>query len=515
MKRHKNIGKGLVVLAISLLSFGCNKIADINVNPSNPALSQATPEVLFPSAVMSTTGKVGGDLEILGGIWSQFFAQSSTANQYKNIDSYNLIRTDLNAPYNELFAGALADYQLAISQSKAAQKWEYYLMCTAMKVYTYEVLVDLYDQVPYSQAFLGQDNIQPKFDDGYTVYKGLLAELDDALSKPYATANLSAVQKSTDFVFGGNMSLWTKFANTLELKMYLRMVNAKPAEAQAGVQKLYAAGGNFLTTDAGISSSVFTNTPLKDNPFYEQNIRALNVTTNVRASNTLASWLKFNNDPRATVYFGTSNPTGVNQGDFTATQTAQPTYVNASVFAQHPTDPVWFITAAESYFLQAEAALRYGVASGNASGLYTLGLNAAFAEYSVAPYGTTALTPPVGAAYTYPAAGTFNQRLRAIIVQKWVSLVGGSHSLEAFFDQERTGYPEISTYYSTNAKYQTDATYLTGFLPGTHVGEWVYSNNGVTAGLFPKRLVFPDSERSRNSNTPVEVPITTKVWWGL
>ncbi len=515
MKKYKNMIKGVLTLAIGVISFGCNKITDINVSPNNPALSQATPEVLFPSAVMSTAGKVGGDLEILGGIWSQFFTQSSTANQYKNIDSYNLTKTDLNGPYNELFAGALADYQLAITQAKAAQKWEYYLMCTAMRVYTYEVLADLYDQVPYSQAFLGQDNIQPKFDDGYTVYKGLLAELDDALSKPYATANLSAVQKSTDFVFGGDMSLWTKFANTLELKMYLRMVNAKPADAQAGVTKLFTGGGNFLTVDAGVSAGIFKDAPLKDNPFYEQNIRSLNATTNVRASVTLASWLIANSDPRAVVYFGTGSPTGINQGDNTASAVAQPTYANASVFVQHPTDPVWFITAAESYFLQSEAVLRYGVGSSTAAALFTSGVNAAFAEYSVPPYSTTALTPPATAAYTYPAAGTFNQKLRAIIVQKWASLVGGSHSIEAFFDQERTGYPEISPVYSTNAKYKSDPLYTTGFLSGSHAGEWVYSNSGVTAGLFPKRLVFPDVERSRNNNTPAEVPITTKVWWGL
>ena len=180
----------------------------------------------------------------------------------------------------------------------------------------------------------------------------------------------------------------------------------------------------------------------------------------------------------------------MNQGDYTATATQQPTYASATVFAQTAKDPVWFISAAESYLMQAEALERYYGGTG-ALAMYQNGVRAAFTQVGLA-------TTSVPAAYLL-YSGTFDQKLEKIIVQKWASFAG-SHSLEGFFEQERTGYPKTSTVYSTDASY----------IPG----QWVYSKNGVTAGLFPKRLVYPASSRDRNSNTPAEVPITTKVWWG-
>lgn len=483
----KNIRtKFIFTVAVASLSFGCNKINDINVSPNNPSIDKATPQVLFPSAVLSTAGAVGGELDIIGGIWSQYWTQSPAANQFKTIDAYNLQRQDFNGSYNALFSGALPDYQLAITKAKANKQYSFYLMATVMKAYTFEVLVDLYDKVPYTEAFQGAANIKPKFDDGFAIYKALLAEIDAALATDY-NVTLTAADAKTDFLFNGNMDNWRKFANTLKLKMYLRMVNTHAADAEAGVRALYTASADFLDTDARVN--VFTDATDQRNPIYAYTVFNLGA-ADLRASKTFTSWLTSNNDPRTAKYFGTAAPTAIDQGYYTAAQSAQPSYYTATAPAFAATDPVYFLTTAESYFLQAEAAARYGVGpSGKTS--FDAGVQAAFAQYG--------LTAPSGAAYTYPN-GTLPQNLRAIIYQKWASYPN-SHTLEGFFDQERTGYPEISPVYSLDA----------GYVPG----KWVYSKNGVTGGKFPKRLVFPDSERSRNSNTPPEVPITTPVWWGL
>ncbi len=484
--KKTTIYKSALVLALSSLSFGCSKIADINVSPNNPSIDKATPQILFPSAVISAAGRMGGELNILGGIWSQYWAQSNNSSQYRSIDAYNLIRTDLNANYSELFAGALNDLQLAITQSKAQGNNQYYLMSTVMKAVVYETLVDLYDQVPYSEAFKGIDGLQPKFDDGQSIYKGLLAEIDAALATNYST-NLTGTAASADFLFQGDMSKWRQFANTLELRMYLRMINKAPADAQAGYQKLKARNADYLSINAGVTS--YSDNTDKRNPFYTYNVYALNTTTNLRASRTLATYLIANNDPRAVSYFGTASPVSINQGDFNASLTSHPEYANANTPVQKPTDPVFFLTAAESFFLQSEADLRFN-GGASAGTLYEAGVNAAFAQA-----GATR-----GSLYPFPTGGTTEQKIEAIIVQKWASFPNTGHTLEGFFEQERTGYPRTSAVYSTDASY----------VPG----QWVYSANGVTSGRFPKRLVFPDVERSRNSNTPAEVPITTPVWWG-
>ncbi|MDR6944553.1 SusD/RagB family nutrient-binding outer membrane lipoprotein [Mucilaginibacter pocheonensis] len=510
--KNKNIKiKSLfVILAATSLSFGCSKINDINVSPNDPPIEKATPQVLFPSAVMSTAGQVGGELDIIGGIWSQYWTQSPIANQFKTIDSYNLQRQDFNRGYNELFAGALADYQLGITKAKEAKLYNFYLMCTVMKAYTYEVLVDLYDKVPYTEAFQGAAKLNPKFDDGFAIYKGLIAEIDAALATDYKGAPFVGSSASTDFVFGGTMDYWLKFANTLKLKMYLRMVNTHAAEAEAGIRALYAAHAQFLDTDAGVIESsdkvsYFTDVTDQRNPIYAYTVFNLGG-NDLRASKTLVSWLTAHNDPRATVYFGTASPISIDQGNYTAPQSAQPSYYSATAPAFKATDPVYFLTKAESHFLQAEAGVRYGVVSAQTE--FLNGVTAAFAQYS--------LSAPADTSYQWD--NTFNsastaRKIKRIIYQKWASFPN-SHALEGFFDQQRTGYPEISDVYSTNPLY-TEDTRIDPLHPINHSGQWVYSKNGVTGGRFPKRLVFPDSERSRNSSTPAEVPITTPVWWGL
>jgi hypothetical protein len=479
----------IFVAALSVTLFGCKRELDINKDPNKPEVSQGSPKLLFPAAVMSTAGRLGGDLNIIGGIWSQYYTQSWSSSQYRTIDAYNLQSSDYNGSYAELFSGALNNYQFVIDTAKSNADWKFYLMGTVMKAYTVEMLADLYDKIPYSQALQGKANLNPAFDDGYSIYTDLLSKIDDALSKDL-TAETNTLPGDNDLIFKGKMDLWIKFANTLKLKMYLRMINAKPAEAQAGIQKLYSSGAKFLDADAAVTG--FTETPDKQNPFYAYNIQRLNTTTNLRASKTFVSWLEANQDTlRLQYYYGTNTPIVINQGDYLGTN---PTYGKATVLNQSPTDPVELISLAESYFLQAEARLRY-YSGDQTQALYEKGVMEAFAE--TGNDGSGYIAP--GGAYEFPVSGSTDDKMQAIMVQKWASLAYGCHALEAFFERNRTGYPKASAVYSS----------MPGYIPG----QFVYSPNGVTGGAFPKRLVYPNVERSRNKNTPAEVPITTPVWW--
>jgi hypothetical protein len=478
------------VLSIGSCLFfaACKEQLDINHDPNNPSTDQATPQLLFPAAEISAASAVGGELAIIGMLWSEFTTEDVSSSQYRNFDSYNVASTDLNTDYNQLYTGALNDLELILQKTSVSEDWNYNLMATVMKVYTYQVLVDLYDQVPYTQALEGASNLQPVFDQGDSIYEALLVTLDTALNKNFDAAT-NTIPGAEDFLFGGDMSQWKAFANTLKLKMYLRMVNAKPAEAQAGIMALYNSNAAFLTEDAGITQ--WTTTPNKQNPFYAQNIYALNTTSNLKASVTFISWLTKNNDPRIVTYFGTASPIGVDQGNYLSTN---PVYKTATTFVQHATDPVQFISGPESYFMQAEARERY-FAGDQAQALYNTGVQAAFAVYG---FDATSYIAP-GGAYAYPIGGTLDDKVDAIITQKWASFPG-SHALESWFERNRTGFPKTSAVYSTSPLY----------VPG----QFVVSATSVIGNAFPKRIVFPDNERSRNKNTPAEVPITTPVWWG-
>jgi hypothetical protein len=490
MKKSHKISTTVALLTLILMmGSGCKKLLNINQSLNNPPVETGTPRIVLPDAILATTAKVGGDLAILGGIWSEYYTQAPLASQYRDLVQYNIPNTDFNDTYTVLYSSGLKNYQYVINKAQAEGDWNYYLMATVMKAYTVEVLVDLYDQIPYSEALQGEANLNPKFEDGHTIYDSLLNSIDTALSKDF-NASTNTNPGSTDLIFGGNMQNWIAFANTLKLKMYLRMVNKYPDEAKAGIEALYNSNAPFLTTDAVVTN--FTDQDSKRNPMYEQNIKQLNISSNLRASTTFVSWLKVHNDPRIVNFFGSSNITSCGQGyDLTNNDT----YNNAAVFAESYNDPVEFISAAESYFMQAEANLRYGVGP-SAADSYNQGVTAAFNNLGLDASSFIA----AGGAYAYPSSGNFNDQLQAIITQLWASCAYGCHGIEGFFQKNRTGYPLTSPVYSDNVNY----------VPG----QIVVSYSSVLAkGTLPQRLVFPYRVTSTNTNAPADVPITTPVWW--
>ena len=164
----------VIVMGCSMIT-SCKKILDVNTDPDNANASQATPQLVFPAAVASSAGRIGGDLAILGGIWAQHYTQNTTSSQYRAIDAFNLSKTDFGAttissPWAELYSGALNDLNFVIKKAEEQKNWNYLLMGTVIKAYTLQTLVDIYDQVPYTEAFQGAANLTPHFDDGYTVY---------------------------------------------------------------------------------------------------------------------------------------------------------------------------------------------------------------------------------------------------------------------------------------------------------------------------------------------------------
>jgi hypothetical protein len=484
-------------MVLVLVTFsGCDKWLDVNDDPNNP--SSASPELVLPVASLSVGVVVGGYYNLLGGFWSQYWTQSSAANQYKYIDSYTINATDFSSQWTELYAGALNDLNYIANESEANEDWSMYLIATVLRAYSFQVLSDLYDEIPFSEASMGADgNFSPIYESGQTVYDGLITMLDNALSKDYM---VNAKSLTTDYLFGGDMDSWAKFANTLKLKIYMRQTNSRPAIAQAGIEKLYNDGAEFLDMDAGMD--IFIDEKYKDNPLYAANNRNLNVATNLRASATFYLYLDEMNDDRFDYYFQNGSATvPMPQGGFNIGSTVvDPT--TETVFALYPTTPVNFISLAESMFLQAEAVAR-GWGSGDAAALYNAGVAAAFAQCGLSTAGDFTGS---GDAYEYPA-GAMADNLDAIYMQKWISLAG-TNGIESFFETNRTGVPKVSSIPAW-----TGSSLNTSYLGG----EFTYSLEGVTgAGNFPKRLLVPQSERAANENIPdalLTKTVTDKVWW--
>ncbi|CAG5002930.1 hypothetical protein DYBT9275_03002 [Dyadobacter sp. CECT 9275] len=484
------------LLILAVLSLGsCEKWLDVNSDPNNP--SDVAPEFVLPAAQVSVAGVVGGDFAIIGGLWSQHWTQSHVASQYRIIDSYQLVAATYNIAWTELYAGGLNDFEDVKTKATALENNNLLLQAVAMQCYGYQMLADWFDKIPLTEALQASNIPNPKYDDGPAVYAELLKRLDAALALDFNNGKSTRI--SSDLVFGtlsaaGQIDAWKRFANTLKLKMYLRQTASSNSEqAIAAIKAMLDSDTEFLTTNAALTQ--FKDEPNRSNPLFENNVRQLNVSSNLRLSKTFQSYLEAHDDlARLNAYFtpGTNGQYGLAQGNYDESSTVVLPAV-PSVAKMTAVDPFFYFSLDEVYFLLAEAYLRTGDAA-MAKSFYDKAVTAAYAKFAIPFDGTKIAT---GGVYAYPSTGTQEQQLEAIITQKWVAMFRQGY--ESFWDQARTGYPRNSPVPVTDESY----------VPG----EWTYPVKGVTSGVFAKRILYTAASRDVNPNTPPAAEVTDKIWW--
>lgn len=465
MKRIKYYLATLLA-SVLLLSSCSESFFDVNVDPNNPA--DVTPALALPSGLSGSAYVLGGYYLALGGFWSQHYAQAPAGSQWAEWETYNLSEDDLNRQFTLLYAGALNDYEYVRKVTAPEKNWKYYSIATLMQAYTFQVLADLYDKVPFTEALKGSANLQPKYDNGSVVYDSLLVRINDAIAKDFTSSSVET-PGTEDVVFGGDITKWIQFANTLKLKMYLRYVNVDANKYKTQIVALLNEN-NFLTTDAKFAAFKAEQTGY--NPFYNTFVDRL--TGNINANKTLMDYLVNNTDPRKAKIF-TASVTGANYNAVATGQSGTKDLAGKTIkdFAT-PTvgtvAPVYFFSKEEVLFLIAEAQARYTTAA------------AAEASFNAAVAASqTSLGVAAADLKVYPYNG-----IQSILEQKWVA-AANKNAIESFFDYNRTGFPNFFSESLTTT---------------------------LQPGQRPKRLFFPDVERKTNSNTPAKVAMTEKVWWG-
>jgi hypothetical protein len=264
--------------------------------------------------------------------------------------------------------------------------------------------------------------------------------------------------------------------------------------------------GNIILLDKDVAVRNFENADSKSNPLYERDQRQLNTTNNLKACATFISYLEANSDTRIGRLFTpvAGKFLGMITGSYNvpSTEFEAPTLIASPILT--PTMPVYWMTHAESELLIAEAYLRLGNVD-NAKTHYENGVNASFDRMG-ADIGDL-----LSGAYAFPVSG-FNSQLKAIIMQKWVDAADGGRGLESHIERVRTGYPEESA-----VSNQIEEGYV---LPEIYIpGTLIYSKQGTSGGVLPRRFPYPDSELNFNSNaaeykalTDADV-ILQRVWW--
>ena len=435
---------------VALVATGCKKdYLDINTNPN--AATQTVPELVLPAALATTAARMNPMVfpnTAFNG-WMGYWAISgSYAISTSDFTTYKQT-TDFG---DGTFQGAydnLNDYDYVEVQGRAQNKPYFVGAAKVMKAYNFQILVDLFGNVPYTEAFKGTSVIHPKYDDGKFIYEDLIKQLDSAITL-FKRSDAKAAATS-DILFDGDNGKWQRFANTLKLRILMRQtqMTGRAAYIQTEITKIVSEGSGFLGQgeDAGVNPG-YLNSTGKMNPFWSSNYNVAGTYINDfwRANQYAINFYNSNNDPRLRqIYAGTqSDPTkyqGNQIGQISGLVGSNSSTFGPGVLKAFSQDAI-IMQAAESFFLQSEAVLR-GWLAGDPKDLFQKGITESFRLLNVPNYASAAATyyTQVGNKNTtWDATTGFNEQLALIIRQKWAAM-NTLTPIEAYDDYRRLGLP--------------------------------------------------------------------------
>lgn len=371
-----------------------------------------------------------------------------------------------------------------------------------IEISVWQRLTDLFGDVPFTETARGPEyvNNTPKFDTQESIYRQLLADLDAA------SANLTATDDSygnADFYYKGNVDKWKRYANSLKLRMGMRVRYADAALAQKTVTEAMAQP--LLASNADNAAVPTFNDATNGNVHPVLNHFLAGSPDLKYLGEAFVGTLVAKADPRLPRL---AEPTvnskkagkpayrgiGVALTDDLLKGIIKDDYSTASLTtwfskAYAPAIPCNVLTFSDVSFLKAEAALEgWGATADKAEGFYQDGVKAALAQ---APYNVTTIPADYAAELNLAETLTKEQKLEKIGTQKWIQLFGRSY--EAFTEWRRMGYPALK--------------------PGP--------NAGSTGGKIPRRAVYSAREALLNPTNYAEAAARlasgdsylSRVWW--
>ncbi|MBE8713128.1 SusD/RagB family nutrient-binding outer membrane lipoprotein [Sphingobacterium hungaricum] len=523
--------KNIKYLSIALLAFAatsCEKVLDINDNPNSP--TESTPQLVLPQAVVATARQVPS-FNTYGAQIVGYFANGGGVSGWGSIISYNFTTTNFNGLWSSSY-DILNDLKFVKDKTTDIDALkDFYFASEIFSVYNYLNLVDTYNEVPYSEALQGASFLTPKYDKAEDIYKDLGDRLDAAIeffktneiSSQFAGADILFNSSEDDYELKDQSENWAKFANTIKLRMLLK------AKDKVAFTKTALDDIGFLTFDAIVNPG-FAKDDGKQNPMW--NSWAYNFAgTAVGAASQYAitpyirgyyDGSKISDVGRANLTYKTGitipvNQLGYQQSDAGRGQAPSSWFrgTNATNYEgkgilKGPTAGQPIMLASESYFLQAEAALK-GLIAGSVNTLFESGIKASYIYLNInenddivtsanpdtylAGYKTTNVNSRL---VNIDLATTTEQRLEAIITQKYIA-ANMLFGHESWNEYRRTGYP-------VNVGVPSVANRAVNFVSIT--------SEATAADKLPTRILYPNTEFNYNqANVPTIDKYTSKIFW--
>ena len=468
----KNILK-IFILASLISLTSCESFLGDNENPNKA--TAATPQLVLPNALTSSANL------LLRYSYSAMWINGYTVNAggyggWGSVVTYNFTTTDYNTLWVETYDD-LINYQYIEDQSAEDPGLAYFnAAAKTMKAFDYAMLVDVYGDVPYTEALKGSDNVTPVYDDQIAIYQDLVAQLNTAINIFTTSENANALG-AADVMFEGDIEQWAKFANTLKLRLLIKMASSSETSAFAASEfSAMNTSVGFLETDAKINPG-YIATDGKQNPLW--NRYHTNAAGSLSGSGRSAI-------PSEYIYAFYNGTKLLDQGRGYATYRGYPATTPKGQLGDLADNPAalasqtaWYVgsgagsdasnsigllkgrtadfpmmIAAESYFLQAEAYMK-GYLSGDDQNAFEQGILASYRYLYEDISGATSedwdpetdvqlyLDDNEGEYLVhYELASSQAEKLEAIITQKYIALnfINGH---EAWADFRRTEFPKI------------------------------------------------------------------------
>lgn len=440
----------------------------------------------------------------------RYYVQYWAATLYTAESRYNLInRTIPDTHWTNLYQDVLGNLQTSeqvllkevkpgnvVDSDWQKQQQNKVAILEILRVYTYQILIDTFGDVPYSESLQNPKIILPKYDNDAAIYPLLITRLNAAIAK------LDTSGKSFDkgdLVYKGNVADWKLFANSLKLKLGTNLSDIDNSLAKTTIEEAYNAG--LLLDNPKNALFVYASFAPNYNPIFD-NLVASQRNDNVPA-NTLVDRMNLLSDPRRPIFF-TPMADGSYKGGVPGAQNALPyetTYSHVGDVIKKPAAPGVLLEAFEVNFYLAEAAAR-GFSVGNTPEYYynkaiTLSCNfwgvtpeetAAYLAQPTVAYTTAASTPITG----FPGTGTGTWQEK-IGYQEWIALY--NRSFQSWTAYRRLDFPILISHPRSVA---------------------------ASGGQVPVRWTYPSEEQTVNGKNWTDAStaiggdkLTTRIFWDV
>jgi hypothetical protein len=504
----------LILSLVTIVS--CTKnFEKINTDNDNPGINQAAPNMLLTGAIESMTDRVH---EIfLGHEMGSCWAQQMAKVQYTDEDRYIFRPSVVNNSWRSFYASSGMDIQTIYSIGNSNYKG----VALVLKCYIGSVLTDLFGPVPYSQAWLGTASLLPAYDSQESIYRRMISQLDSANTVFLKTEGLPI---AGDILFNNDIMKWKKFANSLRLRLLLRMSAKDVGFVTTEMTKMFNAPDIYPVFESSADNaslaylgSAPNNNPINENRKTRDDHRVSKQFVDLVSGKYFDYRIMVFANPASASDAFVGLPNGLTSADAVAylgnglTQTCK----MGDYFVQ-ATAPGQLMNYAELQFIWAEAAVKGYIPGGMAEAKthYDAGITGSFDQYSdwlqsifTDHWGGNYGGMAIDSGYTVamerdyhvldPTAPAFfgleisqAEALQKIAEQRYIA--NFDLGLEAWFEWRRTGFPVL--------------------LPAAA---------GDNGGKIPVRVPYPSDESATNPTSlagGIQLlggadGLNTPVWW--